>query len=517
MLQQALDGLGFTLPTPIQAKAVPLALQGSDILGSAKTGTGKTLTFALPLLNHLLENVESSSVILSPTRELAQQIHNAIRALMGGRFGMKTALLIGGEPYGKQFSQLRMNPRIVVGTPGRVIDHLEKRTLVISDSDFLVLDETDRMFDMGLGEQVDEIISRMPTQRQTLMFSATFTPKVEALAQKYLKSPVRIFVDSGHTTAQNLREEIIELKDSDKDKTLLKALDQREGSVIIFVKTKSGADRLARYLTSENHSAAAIHGDLRQQRRERVMNAFRQGRHRIMVATDVAARGIDIPHIRHVINYDLPHSPEDYIHRVGRTARAGAEGFALNFISSGDQRRWYAIQRLMHPDQARSQRSERSERSRSSEESPRRGDRPWDRKRSTSRVSSEGQKSFKFGNRKPDSRAEFVKKPSNYEGKPRDYEAKPRSYEGKPRDFEPRAKSSFSKPQGESSFFANKKRDSGSQKDKSRRFDSSKSGAPFGKSKTGERFKSNAGPAKPFAAKKRSWDGKKSPSFKKAS
>ena len=350
-LLKACDGLGFIHPTPIQAQTIPLALQGRDILGSAKTGTGKTLAFALPLVTHLLNNVESSALILAPTRELAQQIDTAIRNLMGGRFGIRTALLIGGEAYGKQYSLLRKGPRIVVGTPGRIIDHLKRETLALFDFDFLVLDETDRMFEMGMGEQVDEIISRMPEEgRQTLMFSATFAPRVEKLAQKHLKSPERIFVDSENSTALNLTEEIVKLKDSEKDKTLLKVLHERDGSVIVFVKTKAGADRLARYLCAENHSAAAIHGDLKQNHRERVMKAFRNGRHRIMVATDVAARGIDIPHIRHVINYDLPHSPEDYIHRVGRTARAGAEGFALNFISSGDHTRWMAIQRLMNPE-----------------------------------------------------------------------------------------------------------------------------------------------------------------------
>ena len=489
-LLKACDSLGFTTPTPIQAQTVPLALQGKDILGSAKTGTGKTLAFALPLISNLLNNVESSALILAPTRELAQQIDNAIRNLMGGRFGIRTALLIGGESYGKQYSLLRKAPRIVVGTPGRIIDHLERETLALFDFDFLVLDETDRMFEMGMGEQVDEIISQMPDMRQTLMFSATFTPRVEKLAQKHLKTPERIFVDTENSTALNLTEEVVELKDSEKDKTLLKALQERDGSVIVFVKTKSSADRLARYLSSEDHSAAAIHGDLRQSHRERVMKAFRSGKYRIMVATDVAARGIDIPHIRHVVNYDMPHSPEDYIHRVGRTARAGAEGFALNFISSGDYRRWIAIQRLMHPNEFK--RPERGPRD--FERRPARGKPRFEKQR--------GEKSF------------FADKPQ--------YE-KRKSQAGKPSGESRFDKPRSAKPSTGKSFFSDKpqfeKRQSPEGKFSAEsRFDKTRSDKPFSGKSRFEKRKSQA--EKPSgesrfskAAKKNKPDFKSGPKF----
>ena len=346
---QSLDKLGFKQPTPIQEKTIPLALQGKDILGSAQTGTGKTFAFAIPLIKRLLENPAESGIVLVPTRELAHQVVTAISQLIDYKSRIRTALLIGGEPYGKQLAQLRMNPRIIVGTPGRIIDYFERRKLIDHTFKFLVLDETDRMFDMGFGLQLQEIISQLPTERQTLMFSATIFPKVEKLAAQYLVNPERISIESQITPAKNLKQEVLRVKESEKYENLLVQLNQREGSIIVFVKTKANADRLAWDLSKENHSASAIHGDLRQNKRDRVMQAFRKGRYRIMVATDLAARGLDVPHIQHVINYDLPQSPEDYIHRIGRTARAGAEGSALSYVSPRDNGKWGAIQRMMNP------------------------------------------------------------------------------------------------------------------------------------------------------------------------
>jgi len=346
---QSLDSKGFTTPTPIQAGTIPFSLAGKDILGSAKTGTGKTLSFAIPLISHLMENAQGSGLVLVPTRELAQQVEQAIRQIIPSKSNLKTALLIGGEAIAKQFSQLRANPRIVIGTPGRIIDHLKRKTFKSNTTSFLVLDETDRMFDMGFGIQLEEIIKTLPKKRQTVMFSATFAPKIEALAAKYLIEPERVFMDEEFLPAENLTQETIKLNEADKYSTLVQELEKREGSIIVFVKTKHNADRLAVRLMKENHSASAIHGDLRQNKRERVMHAFRQGRYRIMVATDVAARGLDVPHVQHVINYDIPHAPEDYIHRIGRTARAGASGEAISFLSSADNRRWAAIQRLLNP------------------------------------------------------------------------------------------------------------------------------------------------------------------------
>jgi superfamily II DNA/RNA helicase len=355
-LLKSLDRVKFTTPTPVQEATIPLALEGKDVLGSAQTGTGKTLAFVIPVLSRLLEDHQSSALILVPTRELAQQVSQNIRQILDPKLSIKQALLIGGEPISKQFFQLRGKPRIIVGTPGRVIDHLKRKTLKVQNVSFLVLDEMDRMFDMGFGIQIEEIMTYLPEKRQNLMFSATLAPAVERLAQKYLNSPERVSIDSVYTPSANITQDVLYLSESDKYKNLLSQLDEREGSVIIFVKTKSGAERLAEKL--EDYGASAIHGDLKQQKRERVIHAFRQGRYRVMVATDVAARGLDIPHIQHVINYDLPQAPEDYIHRIGRTGRAGLEGFALSFISPQDNRKWKAIQNLINPKAKEEGRSE---------------------------------------------------------------------------------------------------------------------------------------------------------------
>ncbi len=349
LVLQALNDAGFSESTPIQAKTIPIALKGNDIIGSAQTGTGKTLAFAIPAISKLLAVPTGTVLILAPTRELAQQVHSSIKQLLAKIPKINTALLIGGENIFKQFGKLKINPRVIVGTPGRVIDHLDRKTLKCDNIMLLVLDETDRMFDMGFSIQIEKIISQIPKKRQTLMFSATFPMKVEQLAAKYLIQPQRISAGSDKPTVTKLKQEHINVIESEKYKKLLIQLQQREGSIIVFVKTKINADRLASNLCKEMHKASAIHGDLRQHKRDRVMNDFRFGSFRIMVATDVAARGLDVPHVQHVINYDLPQDPEDYIHRVGRTARAGAEGSALSFVSPQDGKKWFAIQRFMDP------------------------------------------------------------------------------------------------------------------------------------------------------------------------
>lgn len=349
VLLHTLDSLNYTKPTPIQSQTIPIALNNCDILGSAQTGTGKTLAFTIPLIAHLLNNPNNSALILTPTRELAQQVVTVAKQLLGFKSAIRTALLIGGEPIFKQFSQLKSNPKIIVGTPGRVIDHLSRKTLKPNFS-FLVLDETDRMFDMGFGIQLEKIIGQLPKARQTLMFSATLPTNIEKLAAKYLIQPKRISIDPVVTFVAKLKEETIKVKESEKFSNLLTQLEQRSGTIIIFVKTKHGAEHLSNDLCKKNHKASAMHGDLKQSKRYRVMNDFRNGHCQIMVATDIAARGLDVPHIQHVINYDLPNCPEDYIHRVGRTARAGAEGSALNLVSSQDQSKWHAIQRFIYPE-----------------------------------------------------------------------------------------------------------------------------------------------------------------------
>lgn len=348
-LMKALEKMNFVNPTPIQAQAIPLAMEGKDILGSAQTGTGKTGAFGIPLVAKLLSAPRGSAIILLPTRELAVQVMANINQMLAFAPAIKSALLIGGESMGKQFQQLKARPRVIVGTPGRINDHLERGSLLLHDANFLVLDETDRMLDMGFGVQIDRIVKFLPVQRQTLMFSATLPPAIIKVSEKYLKSPERIAVGETNATAANVKQEIIHTSQEDKYNQLVTQLNQRTGSVIIFVKTKRGADRLAEKLSRAKHSADAIHGDLDQRKRDRVIAAFRNKQHRILVATDIAARGLDIPHIEHVINYDLPQCPEDYIHRIGRTARNGSEGSAICLISPDDNLKWKAIHKLLNP------------------------------------------------------------------------------------------------------------------------------------------------------------------------
>jgi ATP-dependent RNA helicase DeaD len=350
-LLKKLAELNFTTPTPIQSESIPVALKGRDILGTAQTGTGKTAAFGIPLISHLLNNPEDTALVMAPTRELAWQVMDNLRKMLSANSKINLALLIGGEQINKQFGQLKANPRIVVGTPGRINDHLIRKSLKLNKMRFLVLDETDRMLDMGFGIQIDEILESAPMDRQTLLFSATLPKNILKLSSNYLKDPVRISAGSLNTPIAQIKQETIKVSESEKYDQLLEQLDKREGSIIVFVKTKSGADKMARKLRSIEHTADAIHGDLRQNQRDKVIKLFRSKKSRIMVATDVAARGLDIPHIEHVINYDLPFSPEDYIHRIGRTGRAGADGAALNFVSPDDGKRWRAICRLLNPEE----------------------------------------------------------------------------------------------------------------------------------------------------------------------
>ena len=343
-----IEQIGYVTPTPIQAKTIPLALEGKDILGSAQTGTGKTASYGLPLVTKLLTNQRGSSLVLLPTRELAAQVMQELKKFIGNS-KIKTSLLIGGEPMPKQLNQLKDNPRLIVGTPGRINDHLKRGSLKLHDTNFLVLDEADRMLDMGFGIQLEDIAKYLTAERQTLLFSATLPKNIEALSSKYLKNPIRISVGTTHSPAQNVTQEHVQIADHEKYPKLLDELHDRQGSVIIFVKTKHSADRMANKLKKDGHKTDALHGDLRQSKRNRVITNFRKQHYRILVATDVAARGLDIPHIEHVINYNLPQNPEDYIHRIGRTARAGADGHAMNFVSGDDIAKWNAIQRLLYP------------------------------------------------------------------------------------------------------------------------------------------------------------------------
>ncbi len=349
-LNRTLTAMQFTKPTPIQIQAIPPALSGRDILGSAQTGTGKTAAFGIPLVAWLMSNPSGSAVVMTPTRELAVQVLSQLRTMIGKEIAIKTALLIGGEQIQRQIKQLRNNPRLLVGTPGRINDHLMRGNLKLHNAGFLVLDETDRMLDMGFTIQIEKIIEYLPKQRQTLLFSATLPKNIVKISEGYLNDPVRIVIDSSFSPAENIKQEVIYVSDIDKYMQLLSQLNMREGSIIVFMKTKHSTEKMATKLCEEGHSAGAIHGDLRQSMRDRVITGFRNQKYRILVATDVAARGLDIPHIKHVINYDLPQCPEDYIHRIGRTARAGMEGSAICFVTPIDKMKWHAINRLLNPN-----------------------------------------------------------------------------------------------------------------------------------------------------------------------
>ena len=356
-LLKAIAKIGYTEATPIQAQSIPPALKGRDVLGTASTGTGKTAAFALPMITHLINNPRAMALVMTPTRELATQVMATMMPLLLLHKEIRTACLIGGESMGKQIAQLKGRPRLIVGTPGRINDHLERGMLRLDPANFLVLDETDRMLDMGFGIQIVTIIERMSEQRQTLMFSATLPPQIIKMSAQYLDNPVRISVGTVNKPATNIKQEIIRTSDGEKYTELTAQLEKRTGSVIIFVKTKYGTEKLATRLAKAGIKADAIHGDLRQNKRDRVIQSFRDQKFRVLVATDVAARGLDIPHIEHVINYDMPQSPEDYIHRIGRTARAGATGEAVNLLTAADGGKWKAIQRLMNPEEGRGEKS----------------------------------------------------------------------------------------------------------------------------------------------------------------
>ncbi|MCM2344791.1 MAG: DEAD/DEAH box helicase, partial [Alphaproteobacteria bacterium] len=359
-IRDALARMNYETPTKIQAMAIPFALQGRDILGSAQTGTGKTAAFSIPMVSKLMANPNAMALVLAPTRELAAQTLDVVRKITNGQRDMKAALLIGGEGMGKQFDQLRQNPRIIIGTPGRINDHLRRNPKMLRNVNFVAIDEADRMLDMGFAPQIDEILKNLPKERQTLMFSATFPEGIIRLSRSYLNNPERVAVSTEKVNAPKIKHEMIRIADSEKYGGLVDQLELRQGSILIFVKTQHGTERLAKRLDNDNLPSIVIHGGLRQAQRDRAVREFRQQRSRILIATDVASRGLDIPHIEHVINYDLPQVAEDYIHRIGRTGRNGAEGQAMCFVIPSEMGKWNAINRILNPGAA-PERKERSE------------------------------------------------------------------------------------------------------------------------------------------------------------
>lgn len=342
---KALDMLTITTPTPIQEKAIPAGLEGRDLLASAQTGTGKTLAYLIPTIEQLTKNPESVALILVPTRELGTQVLTVAKQLcINGKIDIFSALLIGGESFGRQVRDLGPKTRIIVATPGRIIDHIERKTLKTDKIKIVVLDEMDRMFDIGFTEQVKAILKTITPKAQKMFFSATIPDEISQMTEKILQNPERIFIipEQRLTPIESVSQEFVDVQETDKYSTLISQLDKRndEGSIIIFVKTKHGAKKLAQKLSVDNFPALAIHGDLRQQVRSRVIADFRVMKRgvRIMVATNVAARGIDISHINHVINYDLPQTVEEYVHRIGRTGRGNKKGSSVSLVSREDRR-----------------------------------------------------------------------------------------------------------------------------------------------------------------------------------
>jgi superfamily II DNA/RNA helicase len=352
MLLGALKSLSFDTPTEIQKNAIPKALAGNDILGCAQTGTGKTLAFCVPILNRLLKDPKGKAIILVPTRELGLQIEEVLKGLMKKIDLGLPVLLIGGVSYVYQFRQLKQNYRVIIATPGRLIDHLAQETIDLSTVDGLVLDEADRMLDVGFKPQLNEILQYLPKERQTMMFTATLSTGVRSLVEKYLNKPM--IVNSGETSKPNekIQQKMIEVEFSKKNDTVMNLLKDNTGSALLFVKTQIKTEKISEALRDLGIDAEPIHGGLTQGQRKRAIESFRRQEVRVLVATDVASRGLDIDHVGLVINYDLPFVIEDYVHRIGRTGRAGREGVAVSLVSREDRRIWMMISRKYLSGQA---------------------------------------------------------------------------------------------------------------------------------------------------------------------
>jgi ATP-dependent RNA helicase RhlE len=338
----------FITPTPVQAGAIPPALEGRDVLATAQTGTGKTLSFLVPIVE-LIDKTEArgaNALVLLPTRELAMQVEKVYRAIRPNQANM-VALVVGGMAEGPQLDTIRRGARLIVATPGRLEDYIKRRLVRLDQIKILVFDEVDRMLDMGFQPAIARIVAELPQKRQTLCYSATLEGSVREVAQRYLTNPVRIEIGTVSKPADNVELRTFEVDQNKKPELLEHLLQQENGSFLVFVRTKHGADRLARRLSRSGHAAAQIHGDRTQAQRNSALKGFTEGRHRVLVATDVAARGIDVPHVGHVVNYDMPKMAEDFVHRIGRTGRASRRGVASTFAMPAERNELKKIERAL--------------------------------------------------------------------------------------------------------------------------------------------------------------------------
>jgi ATP-dependent RNA helicase RhlE len=343
-----LTAAGLLVPTPIQAQAIPPALEGRDVIGCAQTGTGKTAAFVVPMIERLavFPKGQPQALILAPTRELALQIFGAIEKL-GRSHRISATVIVGGSDMQAQIRGLRQRPDILVATPGRLLDHMWNGTINLAPIKILVLDEADRMLDMGFAPQINQILDALPVERQTLLFSATIQTDVTHLVQTSLNGAVRVMVTPSSTTADGVTQALHHTTPQEKTKLLVALLEAERGTVLVFARTKSRVDRLGQALEQAGHRVAVIHGDRSLPQRLRALDGFKRGQVKILVATDIAARGIDVANIGHVVNYDLPNCPEDYIHRIGRTARMKMTGQATSFVTFEERDQLCAIETLL--------------------------------------------------------------------------------------------------------------------------------------------------------------------------
>ncbi len=339
-----LKDLQFITPTPIQEQAIPIAIEGNDIIGIAQTGTGKTLAFGIPMIQRLARAGGKGLVVL-PTRELALQVDEVFRTL-GSTLGLRTSVLIGGAPMGRQLQELKKTPHVIIATPGRLLDHVEHRSVDLGAMTIVVLDEADRMLDMGFAPQIKKILAGLPKVRHMMLFSATMPQDIVQIATKHMKLPLRVEIAPAGTTAERVQQELFMVAKEDKIRLLDTLLNHYRGTVLIFSRTKHGAKKICRAVIAMGHPATELHSNRSLSQRKEALGGFKSGKYRIMVATDIAARGIDVEGIELVINFDIPDDPGDYVHRIGRTARAGREGKAISFVTPDQRGKLRDIERL---------------------------------------------------------------------------------------------------------------------------------------------------------------------------